>query len=149
MSATTHPTVSHEANTDGARTPADTARRVLRANAAFTAVSAAALLVGADAVGDLLGTGHPGWIRLVGLGLAVFAVAVGATSAISDEARLRAETLAIAAADGAWVAASAVAVALGWFDAEGTVAIVGVALVVGSFAVMEMRAGRSIVVDPS
>lgn len=115
---------------------------VLRVNVTVTMLSAVVLVAGAGQIADALGTSHAGWIRLVGVGLAAFAVGVWALSRVGDVRRLRAGTLAVALADIGWVAASAITIAAGWYDGPGALLVAAVAVVIGVLAVAELSAAR-------
>lgn len=118
-------------------------RRVLRLNAASCVVSGAALTAVAGPIDDLLDTGHPGWVRVVGLGLLPFAAFCWWVSAGSIE-RLRKETPAIVAGDVAWVVASIVTVLLGWYSGGGVAVVLAMAVVVDVFAVLQFVAWRKL-----
>lgn len=120
---------------------ADRLRVVLRLNAVNSAVCGLALLVGAEGFADWLGSGHPGWIRLVGAGLLPFAALLVWTAA-GDVDRLRSETPAIVAGDLGWVIASVVALVLGWFSGAGVALVVAMALIVDTFAVLQWHSWR-------
>lgn len=116
-------------------------RRVLRLNAANSAVSGAAMAIAAGPIDDVLDTGHPGWIRLVGLALLPFAALCWWVAAGPVE-RLRKETPSIVAGDVGWVVASIVTVLLGWYSGGGIVAVLAMAAVVDAFAIMQFTAWR-------
>lgn len=116
-------------------------RRVLRLNAANCIVSGTALAVAAGPIDDLLDTGHPGWIRLVGLGLLPFA-ALCSWVAAGPLQRLRTVAPLIVAGDVNWVIASVVSVLLGWYAGGGVVAVLAMAVVVDTFAVLQFVAWR-------
>lgn len=111
-------------------------RTVLRLNAASSIASGAVMAALPHRVDDILDTGHPGWIRLVGVGLIVFALSVGFASTF-DRRKLVATTPAIVAGDIAWVVASLVTVLLGWYSGGGIVAVLAVAAMVETFAVLQ------------
>lgn len=118
-------------------------RRILRVNAANCVVSGTALAVAGAQIDELLGTGHPGWVRLVGIGLFAFAALCWWTAAGSLD-RLRAVTPLIVAGDIAWVVASAATSLLGWFSDGGVVVVLAMAVVVDTFAVLQGVAWRRI-----
>lgn len=116
-------------------------RRVLRLNAINCIVSGTAMAVAAGPIDELLDTGHPGWIRIVGLGLLPFA-ALCLWAAAGPVERLRKETPSIIAGDVAWVVASIVTVLLGWYSGGGIVAVLAMAVVVDTFAVLQFVGWR-------
>ena len=123
----------------GARSPEARLRTVLGVNAAVTGVCALALTIFSRPFDDLLGTGHPGAVRIAGVALVLFALDVLLVS------RARAALLVrggygIAAADVAWVVASVVTVAAGWYRGPGNVLVLGAAVVVAGLATMEVLA---------
>lgn len=116
-------------------------RRVLRANAANCVVSGVALAVAAGPIDDVLDTGYPAWIRVVGVALLPFAVVCWWAAAGSLE-RMRRATPFIVAGDVTWVAASVVTVLLGWYSGGGLVAVLAMAAVIDVFAVLQFVAWR-------
>ena len=116
-------------------------RRVLRLNAANCIVSGTALAIAAGPIDDLLDTGHPGWIRLVGLGLLPFAALCWWVAA-GPVQRLRRVTPFIVAGDVDWVIASVVTVLLGWYSGGGIIAVLAMAVVVDTFAVLQFAGWR-------
>ncbi len=116
-------------------------RLLLRLNALNSFVCGLVLLVGAERFADWLGTGHPGWIRVVGAGLLPFAALLVWTAA-GDVERLRSETPMIVAGDVGWVIASVITLALGWFSGAGVALVIAMALVVDAFALLQWRDWR-------
>jgi len=111
-------------------------RGVLLANAATSALAGSVASLAPVRLDDLLGTGHPGLLRAVGIGLVAFAVEV-LLVARSGRARLDSGTRLIVVADAAWVVATAVTIAVGWYAPTGAV-VMGVAGVgVADFAVAQ------------
>lgn len=94
-----------------------------------------------SAIDDILDTGHPGWIRIVGLGLLPFAAAVAWLSTSSHDA-LRRQTPGIIAGDVGWVLASLVTIALGWYAADGTMLVAAIATVIELWAVAQWLSWR-------
>ncbi len=119
----------------------DRLRLLLRLNAVNSFVCGLVLLVGAEWFADWLGTGHPGWIRVVGAGLLPFAALLVWTAA-GDVDRLRSETPMIVAGDLGWVIASVIALTLGWFSGAGVALVIAMALVVDAFALLQWRDWR-------
>ncbi|MEL6890554.1 MAG: hypothetical protein AAFP84_03080 [Actinomycetota bacterium] len=126
-----------------ARISTRTLRAVLRLNAANSLVCGLALAVFASTLADRLGTGYPGWVRLVGLGLLPFAAFVWWVAAGPPE-RLRHEVPLIVAGDIAWVVASVVGLALGWFDGIGVAIVIAMAVVVDTFATFQWLGVRGL-----
>lgn len=116
-------------------------RLVLRANAASSTISGLAMAVAPETIDRLLGTGQPGWVRVVGLALLPFAAFVAWLST-TDVRHLRQHTPGIIAGDVGWVAASVVTVLLGWYSGAGIAAVLAMALVVDVFALLQFNAVR-------
>ncbi|MEZ5411662.1 MAG: hypothetical protein R2761_26750 [Acidimicrobiales bacterium] len=93
---------------------------VLEVNAATSLAAGAVGLVAARWSADRLGLDDTGWVRLVGAGLILFALAVAASSRLRGPALARAARL-ISGADAAWVAATVAVVAAGVLSTGGVV----------------------------
>lgn len=116
-------------------------RIVLRLNAANSFVFGALLAARPARVDELLDTGYPGWVRLVGLGLLPFA-AVCAWLSTASLPTLRRITPQIVAGDVAWVVASVVTVLAGWYSGGGIIAVLAMAAIVDVFALLQWNAWR-------
>lgn len=116
-------------------------RLVLRANATSCTISGLAMAVAPGTVDELLGTGHSGWVRLVGLALLPFAALVVWLSTTENE-MLQRITPAIIIGDVGWVAASVVTVLLGWYSGSGMIVVLAMALLVDIFALLQFNAVR-------
>ena len=116
-------------------------RIVLRLNATNSFVFGALLAAFPGRVDDLLDTGHPGWVRLVGLGLLPFGALCAWLSTASLPA-LRRITPQIVVGDVSWVAASVVTVLLGWYSGGGIIAVFVMAAIVDVFALLQWSAWR-------
>lgn len=116
-------------------------RRTLRLNAATSVAGGLVAAIAADRINDLLGAESPGAVRLVGLGLVLFAVDVIAVSTMRTR-RLTAIAPWISAVDFLWVAASVAAMALGWFSAGGAAIVGAVAAVVAVFGITQLVLSR-------
>lgn len=101
------------------------------------------LAIAPNALDDLLGTGYPGWVRVVGLALLPFALSVAWLSTVEQQ-RLRLFTPAVVAGDLGWVAASIATIVFGWYSAGGAVAVGVMALVVDVYAGLQWWAWRSL-----
>ncbi len=126
------------------RTAVDCERRlrfVLRANAASSTISGAVMAAAPGVIDDMLGTGHTGWVRLVGLALLPFAAFVAWLSTASSR-QLRLHTPGIVAGDVGWVIGSIATVLLGWYSGIGIAAVLAMALVVDVFALLQFNALR-------
>lgn len=121
-----------------ARRSAQRLRNILRLNAATSMVTGLVMTIAPSAVDRILGTGQPGWVRVVGLGLFVFAVEV-AVVAGSRTSRLTRWSPMIIAADTAWVATSVATTAAGWFAPQGAALAAATAGMVATFAVLQWR----------
>jgi len=111
-------------------------RLVLRTNATTSALSGLVMAVAPGAADQLLGTGHPGWVRVVGLALVPFAAFVAWLST-ADRRQLLFHTPGIVAGDVGWVVASVVTILLGWYSTTGVIAVLAMAAAVDTFAVMQ------------
>ena len=118
-------------------------RSVLRLNAANCVVSGTALAFAAGPIDDLLDTGRPGWVRLVGIALLPFAALCVWVSA-GPLQRLHKATPLIIAGDVNWVIASVVTVLLGWYSGGGIVAVLALAVAVDMFAVLQFVGWRQL-----
>lgn len=111
--------------------------RVLTVNAMVSGLTGLVLFFAAHTVDDLIGSGAPMAVRVIGGGLVLFAAGLFAVGRLQGP-RLRSGTALIFAMDVAWVVASLVAVAARWFNGVGNVVVLAVAVVVGAFAVGEL-----------
>lgn len=121
-------------------------KRALAANAVFSAVSGALLVVAAPMVAGLIltgpfslfGVGETALLRVLGGGLLIFAAIVGWTE---RQARPSAPVVvAISLADFGWVLGSALLLALGAsaFTASGSALVIAVAALVLAFGVLQL-----------
>lgn len=136
-------TVTRSPGVDRVEGRAATLRLVLRANATTSLAGGLLAAAAPGAVDDVLDTGHPGWVRLVGIGLVLFAAWVAFTSTRPPRPLLR-ETYAIIAGDVSWVVASAATVALGWYSAGGVVLVAAVAVMVATWATLQTVHARRV-----
>ena len=121
-------------------------RDVLRVNAGVSGLTGSAAAVAAGPIADLLGVASAP-VRVIGIGLVLFAVGVGWVAGIRHR-RLPAEARLIGAADVLWVAATVVAIAAGTLSTVGVGVAIAVGLVVGTFAVLELRGASAVVAQP-
>ena len=124
-------------------TPVQRLRRVLRTDSAVSFTSGLLLAVAPAWIDDLLATGHPGWIRLVGIGFLLFAADVFLLSR-TDEERLRRWTPAVIAANTVYVAGSVATVLVGWYSTAGAIAVLAGAAMVETLAVLQWRSWRQL-----
>lgn len=113
------------------RVAAQRLRNTLRINAGISTLTGLVLLAAPGRLADLIGTGHPGWIRFVGTGLVLFAADVAAVAG----ARLRRLLVfapAVIAADIAWVVATIGTVAARWFNPAGVAVVADVGVVIAT-----------------
>jgi hypothetical protein len=117
-------------------------RSVLATNATTSFLGGLVALVAGPWLDEvLLGTGHPGWVRLVGGGLVLFAAGVAAVARSSTDTLPRAAQ-AVSVADAAWVAFTLVTIVAGWYSTSGAVAMAVVAVMVAVFGVEQAVLGR-------
>lgn len=138
-----HPTSADSPET---RTPdrcARRLRRVLRVNAANSFAAGLLLAAAPTRIDQLLDTGHPGWIRVVGIALLPFA-ALCAWLSSAPIGELRRLTPLIVAGDVAWVVTSVATVLLGWYSGGGAIAVLAMAAVVDLFALLQWSAWRNL-----
>ncbi|MFN3256989.1 MAG: hypothetical protein ACE37B_14980 [Ilumatobacter sp.] len=86
--------------------------------------------------------GWDGWVRVVGASLVAFALTVIALSR-SNVQSLRRWVPAVSLADGGWVAASIATIIAGWYSSSGAAIIGIIAVIVGTFAIAQMRLLRA------
>ena len=133
--------MTHALRTDAVAPRAEIAerrlRQVFRANVLTSAVSGIVMAIAPGTVDELLGTGHSGWVRLVGLALLPFAAFVAWLST-ADLRQLQLHTPGIVAGDVAWVVASVATIAFGWYSSGGNVAVGAMALAVDVFAGLQL-----------
>lgn len=103
-------------------------------NAVTSAVTGAALLVGAPWLDVLLGA--PAWV-LAGLGLGLVLFAAGILAALAEPSRLRGVARFVVVADVAWVLAAGGVVAADLLTSLGDVLLAVVSVVVAGFAVSQ------------
>ncbi len=118
-------------------------RVVLGVNATTSIVAGLVLAVAPDRIDDLLGTGRPGWVRVVGLAVVLFGLDYAWVSR-SPRAWLTRLTPAVIAGDVAWVVLSVVTLLLGWFSGGGVAAVILVAVAVDTFATLQYLAWRDL-----
>ena len=118
-------------------------RMVLRINGATSGLGGAIAAIAPVRLDDVLGTGEQGWVRLIGVGLVAFAALTFAT-ARSHDAQLVRVVPAISLGDAAWVIGTILAIALGWFSSAGATVMGLVGVMVGTFAVEQVRLLRSL-----
>jgi hypothetical protein len=113
-------------------------RNVLRLNGATSMLGGLIAAVAPQTLDGLLGTGHPAWVRLVGLGLSLYALELLVLA--GGRARTLARwTPAVVVADAAWVAATGVGIVAGWFSFPGAITMALVGGTVGAFALRQHR----------
>jgi hypothetical protein len=115
----------------------DALRTTLRLNAATSLLGGLAATAAAGPVDRLLGTREPGRVRVMGVGLLLFAGGVAATSGATVD-RLARRTPVISAADATWVAASAATIAAGWYPVRGKAIVAAVAVGVAAFCARQL-----------
>lgn len=117
-------------------------RNSLLANAVFSTLSGLTFTLAATSVADFIGLEQSLWVRSIGVGLLGFAAYV-AFVATRPEIDLRA-AIAIVVGDLAWVVGTVPVVMLDLLSANGLVAAVAIADVVGVFALLQYYGVRRI-----
>lgn len=116
--------------------PIERLRAVLGVNALVSGLAGLVTATAADPVADLLGTTHTGVVRVVGIGLVVFAVDLTLLRA-GPRRWLVAGSKAVAGADAAW-SLGTVAVALsGALDPLGVAVVLATGVMTAEFAYLE------------
>jgi hypothetical protein len=120
-----------------------TSNRILQINATATAATGLAMLAARGFLPPLFGLGSPLLLDLIAIFFLVYAAGLLYFAARPQVER--AALLAFAAADGAWVAGSVVVLLMFWpqLTAVGRVLIIGVAIVVDAFAMLQFRAAKT------
>ena len=116
-------------------------RNTLRINALTSTLGGLVCVLAGGWTSTTLGTRHAGLVRLVGLGLVVFAVGVAAVAG-SRVSKLSRWAPVVSTADAVWVVATVATVGAGWYSAIGVAVVGGVALMVGGFGLAQFRASR-------
>jgi hypothetical protein len=117
--------------------------RILQINAIATGATGLAMLAGREILPPLFGLGSPLLLDLVAIFFLVYAAGLFYFAARPQVER--AALLAFAAADGAWVVGSAVVLLMFWpqLTPIARVLIIGVAIVVDAFAMLQFRAAKT------
>ena len=123
-------------STRAVATAATRLRTVLRADAVVTGAVGAVALLAAPSLSDLFGT--PTVLRLVGAALLVAAVDIAVLARL-DGRRLALVGTVVGELALAWVAATAVVIALGLAEPAGVALLAAVALATAAFGVTELR----------
>lgn len=119
-----------------------TSNRILQINATATAATGLAMLAARGFLPPLFGLGSPLLLDLIAIFFLVYAA--GLLYFAARPQIERSALLAFAAADGAWVAGSAVILLMFWpqLTPIARVLIIAVAVVVDAFAMLQFRAAR-------
>ena len=119
-----------------------TSNRILQINATATAVTGLAILAARGFLPPLFGLGSPLLLDLTALFFLAYAAGLFFFAARPQVER--SALLAFAAADGAWVVGSIVVLLLFWpqLTPLARILIIGVAIVVDTFAMLQYRAAR-------
>lgn len=121
-------------------------RNVLRANAVVSGLCGLAAVAAAGWIGDLRGASTIA-VRVVGIGLVLFAIGVGRASGARHR-RLAISGRLIGVADAGWVVATAGLVAAGTLSRTGVGLAVAVGVVVAAFAALELHGARAVAAAP-
>lgn len=118
-------------------------RNTLRVNALLSGAAGLLCTTVAGPVADLLGTEQTGAVRIVGLGLVVFALDL-ALLARARPARLAAGATLVAVADEAWTVGMVALVVAGAFEPVGALVALAIGLMTAIFAWLEWTLGASL-----
>ncbi len=118
-------------------TGSDRLQRVLFTNAITSGLGGLVAAVVPGKVDEVLDTGQSAWVRAVGLGLVAFAGVVIWIARAGTCAQRWARW--VSEADAAWVVASVMTIAVGWYSASGAVAVAAVAADVAVFGILQWR----------
>ena len=121
--------------------PAARLRHVLRADAAVTGAVGALTLIAAPSLSELVGT--PTVLRVVGAVLLVAAVDIALLARLSGR-RLAVAGAVVGELALAWVAATAVVIALGLAEPVGVALLVAVAAATAAFGATELRLAKQV-----
>lgn len=116
-------------------------RLVLRSNALTSGLGGLVAVAAPRWLDELLGTGHPGWVRLVGAGLVAFAGVVVWVSRASSPVLVRLAPL-ISVADAFWVVGTILTIAAGWYSSAGAVLMASVAAMVTGFSIAQAKLAK-------
>jgi hypothetical protein len=111
-------------------------RLVLRSNALTSGLGGLVAVATPGRLDELLGTGRPGWVRLVGAGLVAFAGVVALVSRASSPVLVRAAPL-ISVADASWVVGTILTIVASWYSTAGAVLMASVAAMVTGFSIAQ------------
>jgi hypothetical protein len=115
---------------------------VLMTNAITSGAVGVVATLAPGTLDELLGTGHAGWIRLVGgVGFLVFAAAVHALARTAPGTRARYAPL-VSVFDTTYVAGVIVTIAAGWYSTTGSWVMAASAALVADFAVGQLWFAR-------
>lgn len=119
-----------------------TSNRILQINATATAATGVAMLAARGFLPPLFGLASPMLLDLTAIFFLVYAAVLFFVAARPQVERPA--LLAFAAADGAWVVGSVIALLMFWpqLTPIGRVLIIGVAIIVDAFAMLQFRAAR-------
>ena len=119
-------------------------RLVLRSNALTSGLGGLVAVAAPGWLDELLGTGHPGWVRLVGAGLVAFAGVVALVSRASTPLLVRFAPM-ISVADALWAAGTILTIAAGWYSNGGAVLMALVAAMVTGFSIAQATLSKRLV----
>jgi hypothetical protein len=120
------------------RTAAQSLRNTLRLNAVTSMSGGLVSAIAGGWTAKLLGTEHTGLVRLVGVGLIVFAAHVAVVGGARFSRLLRWAPV-VSVADGLWVAATAATIAAGLFSTSGALLMAAVGAMVSWFGLRQLR----------
>lgn len=116
--------------------PIERLRTVLGANALVSGLAGLGAAVAAEPVADLLGTDHTGIVRIVGIGLVLFALDLVILRA-APHRWLVAGSKAVAGADAAWSVGTVVVALSGTLDPVGVAVVLATGVMTAEFAYLE------------
>ena len=111
-------------------------RTILRTNAAFAALTGVSALAATSSVADAIGVSQHRFVSVTGAALIVFALQLMVASG-QQGASLRRSARLISLSDFGWVAGTAGIIGLGGLGAAGNTILAAVAVIVGTFGVLQ------------
>ncbi len=121
-------------------------RTILRANAAFAAATGAFALAATGTIAEVIGVSEHRLISAIGAALLVFAAQLMFVSGLNGKLLRRSARL-ISASDFAWVAGTVAIITITDLRTQGELILAGIAAIVGTFGVLQLRSAAGVVDD--